>query len=67
METSNPLVADQGDFQARSLDAWKRASILHLVDLKRAGYSPTQTELAVDQRSDRIIAEPERPKRRRGR
>ncbi len=58
---SKPLPDDTGDtggFQARSLAAWKRASILHLVDLKKDAWSPTITELRVCPRSDRIVREP---------
>ena len=36
-----------------------RASVLHLLDLKRGNYSPRFTELKVDLR-DRVIAQPMR-------
>ena len=35
--------------------ALQRASIMHLVDLKRGGYSPCRTELRIDRRTDRPI------------
>jgi hypothetical protein len=47
----------------------KRASLRHLLDLKRAGMSPRYCELIVDGKSDRIVALPQRRReqpRRRG-
>ena len=38
--------------------ALQRASIMHLVDLKRGGYSPCRTELRIDRLTDRPIAPP---------
>lgn len=35
-----------------------RASLQHLVDLKRAGHSPRFVELIVHPRSDRVLAQP---------
>ncbi len=62
--TMRPTTSDAASsYDLRILVAWRRASILHLLDLKRAGYSPTRTELVVDRRSDRILAEPARSKR----
>ena len=49
--------------------ALQRASIMHLVDLKRGGYSPCRTELRIDRLTDRPIAGrgqgPPRPSLRR--
>jgi hypothetical protein len=36
--------------------ALQRASIMHLVDLKRGGYSPCRIELRIDRLTDRPIA-----------
>ncbi len=35
--------------------ALRRASIMHLVDLKRGGYSPCRTELRIGRLNDRPI------------
>lgn len=55
--TDAPDAIATADARDRQREA--RASILHLVDLKRDGWSPCFTELRVDRR-DRIIAEPQR-------
>jgi hypothetical protein len=36
--------------------ALQRASIMHLVDLKRGGYSPCRTELRIGRLTDRPIS-----------
>lgn len=46
----NKRIADQ---DTRALYELKRANLLHLIDLKRAGHSPTQTELRISRTDDR--------------
>jgi hypothetical protein len=59
-------MADDVFVSPREFIALKRASVLHLCDLKRAGCSPKFCELTVDRRTDRVLALPElRPARGR--
>lgn len=41
-------------FDAARIRGSRRASVLHLIDLKRAGHSPTRTEFNID-RHDRVV------------
>ncbi len=64
---------DASNYQVRTLAAWQRASIWHLLDLKKDGWSPRHTELVIDPRTDRVVKRPERrpqpdvSRRRKGR
>jgi hypothetical protein len=53
-EISRYHATASGEVNARL--ALQRASIMHLVDLKRGGYSPCRTELRIGRLTDRPIS-----------
>lgn len=63
-------IDDDAPIKKSAADEWRaraKASVQHLCDLKRHGYSPRRTELRVDRKTDRIIAMPIPSTPRRGR